>query len=137
MVSESLSTRKRKDYCSSKGAYGYSQVRSRFHCDDRSESLSHIIKHTFYVLTHGPQSCIEGIPGVDPHIGGNELHRACYDTLQMSWYKWSKGYCVPLERTMLWGLKVYALIAGKAHQQPANERDAILDYFITMRKNGE
>jgi len=89
------------------------------------------------VLTHGPQLCIEGITGIDPHIGGDELHRMCYDTLQLSWREWSNGYCVPLERTTLWGLTVYAPIAGKARQQPANECDAILDYFMTTRKNSE
>ncbi len=35
------------------------------------------------MLTHGPQLCIEGITGIDPHIGGDELHCMCYDTLQL------------------------------------------------------
>jgi hypothetical protein len=100
-------------------------------------SLSQVIKHAIYMLIHGLQACIEGITGIDPHIGGNELHRTCYNTLQPSWCEWSNGYCVPLERTTLRGLTVYAPIAGKARQQPADERDAILDHFMTTRKNGE
>jgi hypothetical protein len=92
----------------------------------RHSTCSHII-----------QTCIEGITGVDPHIGGDALHRMCYDALQPSWNEWSKGYHVPLERTTLRGVSVYAPIAGKARQEPANERDAIFDQFMTTRKNGQ
>lgn len=89
------------------------------------------------MLTNGLQACIEGIAGISPHIGGDALHRMCYDALQPSWREWSNNYCVPLERTTLRGLTIYAPIAGKARQQPAKELDAILDQFMTTRKDGK
>jgi hypothetical protein len=38
---------------------------------------------------------------------------------------------------MLQGHTIFALIAGKACQQPVDECDVIWDQFITMHKNGE
>ena len=38
---------------------------------------------------------------------------------------------------MLQGHTIFALIAGKACQQPVDECDVIWDQFITMYKNGE
>jgi hypothetical protein len=83
------------------------------------------------------QSCIEGIMDLDPHIGGDELHHRCYDILQPYWCRWSGDYSLPLENTTLRGLKVYTPITGKAHQQPADERDTIFNLFITTHKTGE
>jgi len=94
-----------------------------------------LYRHSMY--SHIIQTCIEGITGVDPHIGGDALHCMCYNVLQLSWNEWSKGYHVLLERTMLWGVSVYAPIARKARQEPANERDAIFDQFMTTHKNGQ
>jgi hypothetical protein len=95
------------------------------------------VNQVFYMLTNGLQSCVEGITGLDPHIGGAELHRLCYDALQPAWRDWSGNYHLPLEKTTLRGRTIFAPIAGKARQQPVDERDAIWDQFITMRKNGE
>ena len=44
---------------------------------------------------------------------------------------------MPLERTTLCGVSVYASIAGKARQELANKHDAIFDQFITTHKNGQ
>jgi hypothetical protein len=79
------------------------------------------------------QSCLEGIGGIDTHIGGDELHRECYRALQKSWLEWSGGYAVPIERTTLRGTKVHAPIAGMALRGPAPQRDAIWHFFFKTR----
>jgi hypothetical protein len=40
------------------------------------------VNQVFYMLTNGLQSYVEGITGLDPHIGGAELHQLCYNALQ-------------------------------------------------------
>ena len=79
------------------------------------------------------QDCLEGIGGIDPHIGGDELHRICYDALKHMWLKWSRGYDVPIESTTLRGVKVHAAIAGKALTQPVKQRDAIWHFVYKIR----
>jgi hypothetical protein len=95
------------------------------------------VNQVFYMLTNGLQSYIEGIMGLDPHIGGAELHRLCYDALQPAWCDWSGNYHLPLEKTMLQGCTIFAPITSKARQQLVDECDAIWDQFIMMHKNGE
>lgn len=46
---------------------------------------------------------------------------------------WSEGYTVPIERTTLRGVKVYAAIAGKDLTEPAKQRDAIWHFFFRIR----
>jgi hypothetical protein len=50
------------------------------------------------MLTNGLQSCVEGITGLDPDIGGAELHQLCYDALQPAWCDWLGNYHLPLRR---------------------------------------
>lgn len=57
----------------------------------------------------------------------------CYTALQQKWLAWSEGYPVPIERTTLRGVKVYAPIAGKDLTGPAKQRDAIWHYFFKTR----
>jgi hypothetical protein len=84
----------------------------------------------FYTLTHHTQNVIDGISNLDPHIGGDELHRCCYDQLQQRWLVWSRGHHVAIQDTTLRGIKILAAIAGKDLIGPAKERDAILDFFM-------
>jgi hypothetical protein len=77
--------------------------------------------------------CLEGINGIDPHIGGEELHQKCYYAVNPKWLEWSRGYDVPLERTTLRGRKVHAPIAGKALSTRPAKRDAIWDFFYKIR----
>lgn len=92
----------------------------------------------FYALTHDTQNLVDGLSNLDPHIGGNELHRCCYNLLQPRWNVWSGGYHLPIEKTTLRGIKVIAAIAGKDLIGPARERDAILEFFMKPRgKTGE
>ena len=54
----------------------------------------------------------------------------CYNVLQKKWLEWSEGYVVPIERTTLRGVKVYAAIAGKDLMEPVNQHDAIWHFFF-------
>ncbi len=60
----------------------------------------------------------------------------CYNVLQKKWLAWSKGYTVPIERTMLRGVKVFAAIAGKDLTGPVKEHDAIWHFFFKTRGRG-
>jgi len=89
---------------------------------------------------HDTQNLVQGIRDLDPHIGGDELHRRCYNLLQLHWLKWSGGYPVPIEDTTLWGLKIFAAIAGKDHVGPPKEHDTIIDFFMkpgSGKRSGE
>lgn len=47
---------------------------------------------------------------------------------------------MPIEDTMLRGLKIFAAIAGKDHVGPPKERDAIIDFFMkpgSGKRSGE
>ena len=84
------------------------------------------------------QNLVEGIKGLDPHIGGTELHARCYNKLVQRWLEWSEGYNVPIEKTTLRDAKVQSAIAGKDLADPVKEFDAILDYFMKPHgKTGE
>ena len=96
-------------------------------------SKSYVIQSPSLKFAFNPQDCLEGIGGIDPHIGGNDLHRICYDALKPAWLKWSKGYDVPMERTTLQGIKVHAAITGKAQTQPTKQRDAMWHFFYKIR----
>jgi hypothetical protein len=60
----------------------------------------------------------------------------CYDVLQNKWLAWSKGYSVPIARTTLRGVKVYAAIAGKDLMEPAKQHDAIWHFFFKVHGRG-
>lgn len=60
----------------------------------------------------------------------------CYNVLQKKWLAWSEDYTVPIERTTLRGVKVYAAIAGKDLMEPAKHRDAIWPFFFHVRGKG-
>jgi hypothetical protein len=85
------------------------------------------------VLTYTAQNVIDGINNVDSHIGGNELHRRCYNQLQQRWLLWSGGHHVAIQDTTLRGLKIHAAIAGKDLLEPVKEQDAILHFFMKPR----
>lgn len=94
----------------------------------------------FYAFTHDIQSLVEGLDGIDAHIGGDDLHRHCYDLLQPSWLEWSGGYHVPIEEMMLWGDTIHAAIAGKGLRGPVAKRNAIFGCFMKPqpgKKTGE
>jgi hypothetical protein len=85
------------------------------------------------VLTHESQDVVEGFDEVDAHIGGDELHRRCYDALQGSWLEYTRGYQIPIENTTLRGVQIHAPIAGKALREPARPRDAIWHFVCKTR----
>ena len=85
------------------------------------------------MLTYNTQNVVEGVNDLDPHIGGNELHRRCYELLQSRWMRWSAGYRVAIEDTTLRGLRIHTAIAGKDLIGPVKERDAILHFFMKPR----
>jgi len=92
------------------------------------------------VFTCSSQECIEGVNNIDVHIGGNELHRICYNTSRPPWLAWSGGYDVPLSSTTLRGVKIHAAIAGAAlNGKPAKQRDAMSHLLSKSRgrKGGE
>lgn len=82
------------------------------------------------MFTHDIQDLIDGLNNVDPHIGGDDLHRHCYDLLQPSWLQWSGGYPIPITRTTLRGLIVHAAIAGRGLIGLAKKRDAVFEFFL-------
>jgi len=84
----------------------------------------------FYVLTYNAQNVIDGMDNLDPHIGGNDLHRRCYDQLQQRWLLWSGGHHVAIHDTTLRGLKIHAAITGKDFIGPVQECDTILHFFM-------
>jgi len=86
-----------------------------------------------YMLNHVLQNCVEGLSRIDAHIGGDDLHRRCYDILQKKWLAWSGGYKIPLVETTLRGQKIYAAIAGKDLGHPAEEQDAIWHFVFKTR----
>jgi len=82
------------------------------------------------------KTCLEGLDNVDAHIGGDELHHMCYSILQKKWLAWSKGYMVPIERTTLWGVKLFATIAGKDLTEPVKQHNAIWHFFFKVCGKG-
>jgi hypothetical protein len=90
----------------------------------------------FYMLINCPQTCIEGVNNLDPHIGGDKLHRVCYEAVLPHWDQWSGGhggYKIPLTQTTLRGIKIHAPIAGKDYRGPVKNRDAIWEFFFKKR----
>ena len=87
-------------------------------------------------LNNSLQKCVEGASDIDAHIGGDELHRKCYNLLKPFWLKWSLGFDIPLERTTLRGVNEHAPIAGYEHVGPAKEHDAIWHFFYKIRGKG-
>ena len=85
------------------------------------------------MLMHCSQTCIKGVNNLDPHIGGDKLHCACYKAVLPHWDEWSAGYEIPLKRIILWGIKILAAIARKACMQPAQNQDAIWEFFFKKR----
>jgi hypothetical protein len=57
----------------------------------------------------------------------------CYIALEPKWSVWSAKYILPLTKTTLRGLSIYAPIAGKDLPQPAKPRDAIWSSFYHAR----
>jgi hypothetical protein len=82
------------------------------------------------VFTHDIQDLIDGLNDVNPHVGGDDLHRRCYDLLQPSWLQWSGGYHIPIKNTTLRGLTVHAAIAGRDLRGLAKKSDAVLEFFM-------
>lgn len=78
------------------------------------------------------QTFVAGFDNVDAHIGGDELHRRCYDELMPKWSKWSK-HDIPLERTCLRGPEKHAALAGFDRKEPAQQRDVIWNFFLKAR----
>jgi hypothetical protein len=60
----------------------------------------------------------------------------CYNVLQKKLLAWSENYTVPIERTTLRGVKVFAAIAGMDLTEPAKQRDAIWPFFFRVRGKG-
>ena len=60
----------------------------------------------------------------------------CYNILQNKWLAWSEGYTVPIEKTTLRGVKVFAAIAGKDLAEPAKQQDAIWHFVFKVRGKG-
>ena len=79
------------------------------------------------------QNLIDGLNDIDAYIGGNDLHRCCYNLLQPSWLEWSGGYHVPIEKTTLRGITIHAAIAGKDFRGLAKNKDAILGFFMKQQ----
>ena len=86
------------------------------------------------MCSHDAQNLVEGLKELDPHIGGDDLHRLCYDQLQACWLEWSGGYHVPIEKTTLRGDAIHAAIAGKGLRGPAAKRDTILGCFMKQQQ---
>lgn len=57
----------------------------------------------------------------------------CYNVLQKKWLEWSEGYMLPIEKTTLRGVKVFAAIAGKDLTEPAKQNDAIWHFVFKVR----
>jgi len=87
---------------------------------------------------HPLQETLEGIPSVDVHLGGDELHRMCYNLLWPTWLAWSGGYEVPLASTTLRGVKGHTAIAGKfvtSRGATAQQRDALSHSGLLISKS--
>jgi len=64
---------------------------------------------------------VDGLDKLNAHIGATALHLCCYNMLHWCWLKWSEGYQVAIEDTMLQGTKIHAVIAGKDLSEPSKE----------------
>jgi hypothetical protein len=60
----------------------------------------------------------------------------CYKGLQKKWLAWSKGYVVPIERTTLRGVKVYATIARQDVMETTKECNVIWHFFFKICGTG-
>ena len=72
---------------------------------------------------------VEGFGKVDVHIGGDDLHRRCYEVLQGPWLEYTCGHHVPIENMTLQGAHIHAPITGKALLGPAKPCDAIWHFI--------
>ena len=68
---------------------------------------------------------MEGLTGVDAHIGAKDLHKLCYDVVAPLWNKWSYGYDIPQEHTKLRATGKFAELTVS--------RDAIWTHFLKKR----
>lgn len=79
---------------------------------------------------------MEGLTGVDAHIGGEELHILCFNSIEARLLEWSCGYHIRMDHTTLRAEAKYAPIAGYARKMQKIEvkkEDAIWDFFLTKR----